>query len=56
MAGSDVDLGRSMRPDAEDQGWSSTSRVLSGRTIGWSGDAVCGLYHAYGDEERMFLG
>jgi hypothetical protein len=56
MAGSDEDLGRSRRPDADDQGWSSTGQVLSGQTIGRSGDAVCGLYHAQGDEERGFLG
>jgi hypothetical protein len=33
-----------------------TCRILSGRTIGRSGDAVCGLYHACGDEERGFFG
>jgi hypothetical protein len=32
-----------------------TGRVLSGRTIGRSGDAVCGLHRTRGDEERMFL-
>jgi hypothetical protein len=26
--------------------------VLGGRTIGRSGEAVCGLYHAHGDEEH----
>jgi hypothetical protein len=31
-------------------------RVLGGQTIGKSGDAVCGLHHACGDEEREFLG
>jgi hypothetical protein len=31
-------------------------RVLSGRTIERSGDAVCSLHHARGDEERGFLG
>jgi hypothetical protein len=31
-------------------------RVLGGRTIEKSGDAVCGLHHARGDEERGFLG
>jgi hypothetical protein len=56
MAGSDDDLGRSRRPGAEDQRWSSTGRVLGGRTIGRSGDTVCGLYRAQGDEERKFLG
>jgi hypothetical protein len=33
-----------------------TGQVLSGRTIGRSGDAVCGLYRAHGDEESNFLG
>jgi hypothetical protein len=32
-----------------------TSRVLGGRTIGRSGDAVCGLHSTRGDEEREFL-
>ena len=32
-----------------------TGRVLGGRTIERSGDAVCGLYRAQGDEERGFL-
>jgi hypothetical protein len=32
------------------------SRVLGGWTIGWSGDAVCDLHHAQGDEELGFLG
>jgi hypothetical protein len=31
-------------------------RVLSGRTIGSSGDIVCGLHHARGDKEPGFLG
>jgi hypothetical protein len=31
-------------------------RVQGGRTIGRLGDAVCGLYHARGDEEGRFLG
>jgi hypothetical protein len=31
-------------------------RVLGGQTVGRSGDAVCGLHHARGDEERGFLG
>jgi hypothetical protein len=46
LAGSDEDCGRSRRPGAADQGWSSTGRVLSGRVIERMGDAVCGLYHA----------
>jgi hypothetical protein len=32
-----------------------TGRVLGGRAIERSGDAVCGLYRAHGDEEREFL-
>jgi hypothetical protein len=55
MVDSEKDLGRSRRPDAEDQGWSSTGRVLGGRTIERSGDAVCGLHCTYGDEECEFL-
>jgi hypothetical protein len=48
MASSDEDQGSSRRLDVEDRGWSSTSRVLSGRTIERSGDVVCGLHHAQG--------
>jgi hypothetical protein len=33
-----------------------TGRVLGGRTIGRSGDIMCGLYRAQGDEKREFLG
>jgi hypothetical protein len=33
-----------------------TGRVLSGRVIERSGDTVCGLHHARGDEECGFLG
>jgi hypothetical protein len=33
-----------------------TCRVLGGREIERSGDAVCVLHHARGDEEREFLG
>jgi hypothetical protein len=33
-----------------------TGWVLGGRAIERSGDAVCGLHHARGDEERGFLG
>jgi hypothetical protein len=56
MAGSDMDHGRSRRPRADDQGWSSIGRVLGGRTIERSSDAVCSLHRAQGDEERKFLG
>jgi hypothetical protein len=33
-----------------------TGRVLSGRVIERSGDTVCGLHRARGDEKRGFLG
>jgi hypothetical protein len=33
-----------------------TSRVLGGQTIGRSGDVVCSLHRARGDEKREFLG
>jgi hypothetical protein len=33
-----------------------TGQVLGGRTIERSGDTVCGLHRARGDEEREFLG
>jgi hypothetical protein len=56
MAGSDEDLGSSWRPSVENQGWSTTGQVLGGRTIGRSGDAMCGLHRAQGDEENTFLG
>jgi hypothetical protein len=55
MVGSDEDRHRSMRLGTEDRGWSSTGRILSGRTIERSGDAVCVLHHAEGDEEHEFL-
>jgi hypothetical protein len=56
MMGDDDDLGSSRRPGAEDQGWSSTGRVLGDRTIGRSGGVVCGLHRAHGYVERGFLG
>jgi hypothetical protein len=33
-----------------------TGRVLGGRTIGRSGDAVCGLYRAHEDVKHGVLG
>jgi hypothetical protein len=56
MPGSDEDLCRSRRPGAEDRAWSTTVQVFGGRTIGRSGDTVCDLYRAQGDEECEFLG
>jgi hypothetical protein len=55
MVGSDEDHGKSRRPDAKDRGWSSTSQVLSGWTIERSGNVVCDLHLAQGDEEHMFI-
>jgi hypothetical protein len=55
MVGSAEDQGRSSRLGADDLGWSSMSLVLSGRTIEKSGDAVCGMHRAQGDEERRCL-
>jgi hypothetical protein len=55
MADSDDDHGRSRRPGAEDQRWSSTGRVHGGRLIRRLGDDVCGLYLAQGDKEREFF-
>jgi hypothetical protein len=55
MADIDEDHGRSRRPSGEYRGWSSTGRVLNGRTIESLGNAVCGVYRAQGDEERGFL-
>jgi hypothetical protein len=56
MAGSDKNQGRCRRLGAEERGWSSTDRVLGGRTIERSSDSVCGLYRTQGDEECGFLG
>jgi hypothetical protein len=56
MAGSNEDQGRSRRLGAKDRGWSSTGRVFGGWTIEKSGDALCGLHRAQGDEERWFVG
>jgi hypothetical protein len=56
MAGNDKDCDRSRRLGAEEKGWSSTGRVLGGRTIERSGDAMCGPHHAQDDEECRFLG
>jgi hypothetical protein len=34
----------------------ATGRVLGGRTIERSGDAICGMHHARGDDEHRCLG
>jgi hypothetical protein len=56
MTDSNEDHGRSRRLSAEDRWWSSTDRILGGQMIERSGDTVCSLYHAWGDEEHVFLG
>jgi hypothetical protein len=56
MAGNDEDRGSSRTPVVEDQGRSSTGQVLGAWVIGMSGDAMCGLHRARGDEESGFLG
>jgi hypothetical protein len=56
MMGIDEHCGRSRKPGAEDWVWSRICRVLGGRTIEKSGDTVCSLHRALGDEERNFLG
>jgi hypothetical protein len=55
MAGSDENRSRSRRLGAEDWRWSSTNRVLGGRTIKRLGDVMYGLHRAQEDEEREFL-
>jgi hypothetical protein len=44
MVGSDEHYSRSRRPDADDWGWSSISRVLDGWMIEMLDDAVCDLH------------
>jgi hypothetical protein len=44
-----------MRLGVEDTRWLSTGRVLGGRTIERSGDAVCDLHRAERDGEHIFL-
>jgi hypothetical protein len=56
MADNDEHRDRSRRLGAEDQGWSSTGRILRDWTIERSGDVVCGLHHAQGAEEHEYLG
>jgi hypothetical protein len=56
MVGSDEDRGGSRRVGVENWKWSSTGRVLGGRKIERSGDTMCGLHRAQGDEDRGFLG
>jgi hypothetical protein len=33
-----------------------TGQVLGGWAVEMSGGAMCGLHHAHGDEEHVFLG
>jgi hypothetical protein len=46
MTGSDDDRNRSKRFGVEDRRWSSTDRILGGRMIERSDDALCGLHFA----------
>jgi hypothetical protein len=55
MAGNNKDRGRSRKLGAEYRGRSGTSRVLSGQTIGRSGDVMCDPHHTHGDEKRGFV-
>jgi hypothetical protein len=41
--------------DGQAQSRSSTGQVLDDQTVKRSGDIVCSLYHAQGDEEHRFL-
>jgi hypothetical protein len=50
MATSNEKRGKSRRSGEEDRGWSSRGQVLGSRTIERSGDPVCGLHRAQGDE------
>jgi hypothetical protein len=43
MAGNDEDHGRTRKPNAKDQGWSSIGRILSGQMVESSVDAMCSL-------------
>jgi hypothetical protein len=54
MAGSDENHGCSRRSGAEDRGWTHRSGTRW-PMIGRSGDAMCDLHRARGDEERGFL-
>jgi hypothetical protein len=56
MTVNDEGLGKSRRLGVEDWERSGTYRVLDDLTIWRSGDAVCGLHRARGDEQRRFLG
>jgi hypothetical protein len=54
MTGSDKYRGRRRRLGVDDRGWSNTSRILGGRTIGRLGDAVCDHHTCGGDEKHGF--
>jgi hypothetical protein len=55
MADSDEDRGRSRRSGTEDRD-GHTGRVLGGRMIERSDDAVCDLHRVQRDEEHGFHG
>jgi hypothetical protein len=54
MVDNDDDCDRSRRPGVEDRRWSDTGRILGGRTIRRSGDAVCDLHYACGKDEHGY--
>jgi hypothetical protein len=54
MVDNDYDCDRSRRPDVEDRRWSDTGRILGGRTIRRSDDAVCDLHYACGKDEHGY--
>jgi hypothetical protein len=55
MTDSDENRGRGRRSGVEDQRWSHRSSTRWPDDVR-SGDAVCGLHRARGDEGHMFLG
>jgi hypothetical protein len=55
MTENDENRGRSRRPDPKDRKWLSIGRILGDQTIEISGDVMCSLHRARGDEERNFL-
>jgi hypothetical protein len=56
MVGSDKDCGRNRRSGAVDRRLLRTCWVFGGQMVERSGDTVCSLYCAQGDEECKILG
>jgi hypothetical protein len=53
---SDENRDSSRRPAVKDRRWSNTGRILDDCTIERSGDTMCGMHRAEGDDERRFIG